>query len=248
MELRLRRSEYTSEEEVVGRKDQPLTGPPRHEVQSAAAVLKYSLPFCTVKLPPLQNDVLEIRSSQPRPQLYVASCNEHLTTATVHAATAPRCLNRQPQCSAMLSLGEVPYCESAVMKTRLNCHESARMSAAAPTGSIGSIFDVSMGRGGRHQRPTAAELWKGIQWGYLLRRVACGLGAAPQATFVRGPRRYPHWITPYKLTPTLDHIQALFPISALVIRSITPRLAGNPSRGRPIPQRRRRLFRLEAWS
>ena len=223
MELRLRRSEYTSEEEVVGRKDQPLTGPPRHEVQSAAAVLKYSLPFCTVKLPPLQNDVLEIRSSQPRPQLYVASCNEHLTTATVHAATAPRCLNRQPQCSAMLSLGEVPYCESAVMKTRLNCHESARMSAAAPTGSIGSIFDVSMGRGGRHQRPTAAELWKGIQWGYLLRRVACGLGAAPQATFVRGPRRYPHWITPYKLTPTLDHIQALFPISALVIRSITPR-------------------------
>ena len=221
MELRLRRSEYTSEEEVVGRKDQPLTGPPRHEVQSAAAVLKYSLPFCTVKLPPLQNDVLEIRSSQPRPQLYVASCNEHLTTATVHAATAPRCLNRQPQCSAMLSLGEVPYCESAVMKTRLNCHESARMSAAAPTGSIGSIFDVSMGRGGRHQRPTAAELWKGIQWGYLLRRVACGLGAAPQATFVRGPRRYPHWITPYKLTPTLDHIQALFPISALVIRSIT---------------------------
>ena len=222
MELRLRRSEYTSEEEVVGRKDQPLTGPPRHEVQSAAAVLKYSLPFCTVKLPPLQNDVLEIRSSQPRPQLYVASCNEHLTTATVHAATAPRCLNRQPQCSAMLSLGEVPYCESAVMKTRLNCHESARMSAAAPTGSIGSIFDVSMGRGGRHQRPTAAELWKGIQWGYLLRRVACGLEAAPQATFVRGPRRYPHWITPYKLTPTLDHIQALFPISALVIRSITP--------------------------
>ena len=158
MELRLRRSEYTSEEEVVGRKDQPLTGPPRHEVQSAAAVLKYSLPFCTVKLPPLQNDVLEIRSSQPRPQLYVASCNEHLTTATVHAATAPRCLNRQPQCSAMLSLGEVPYCESAVMKTRLNCHERARMSAAAATGSIGSIFDVSKARGGRQQRPTGFEV------------------------------------------------------------------------------------------
>ena len=55
-------------------------------------------------------------------------------------------------------LSEVPYCESAVMKTRLNCHESARMSAAAATGSIGSIFDASMARGGRQQRPTAAEM------------------------------------------------------------------------------------------
>ena len=180
MELRLRRSEYTSEEEVVGRKDQPLTGPPRHEVQSAAAVLKYSLPFCTVKLPPLQNDVLEIRSSQPRPQLYVASCNEHLTTATVHAATAPRCLNRQPQCSAMLSLGEVPYCESAVMKTRLNCHESARMSAAAPTGSIGSIFDVSMGRGGRHQRPTRPSCGRGSNGGTSFAALHAALGRRPK--------------------------------------------------------------------
>ena len=69
----------------------------------------------------------------------------------MHSATAPRCLERQPQRSAMLSLSEVPYCESAVMKTRLSCHESARMSAAAATGSIGSIFDVSMTRGGRQQ-------------------------------------------------------------------------------------------------
>jgi hypothetical protein len=41
------------------------------------------------------------------------------------------------------------------MKTRLNCHERARMSAAAATGSIASIFDISMARGGRQQRPTA---------------------------------------------------------------------------------------------
>ena len=131
---------------------------PRHEARPAAAVLKYSPPFCTVKLRPLQNDELEIRSCEPRPQLHMASCNEHLSTATVHASTAPRCLERQPQRSAMLSLSEVPYCESAVMKTRLNCHESARMSAAAATGSIGSIFDASMARGGRQQRPTAAEM------------------------------------------------------------------------------------------
>ena len=98
-----------------------------------------------VKLRPLQNDELEIRPFEPRPQLQVASCNEHLSTATVYAATAPRCLERQPQRSAMLSLSEVPYCESAVMKTRLSCHKSARMSAATATGSIGSIFDACGG-------------------------------------------------------------------------------------------------------
>ena len=188
-ELRSRRSNDTVEEEVVGRKGQPLTGPPRHEVQPAAAALKYSQPFCTVKLRPLQNDVLEIRPFQPRPQLHIASCNEHLSTATVHSATAPRCLERQPQRSAMLSLSEVPYCESAVMKTRLNCHERARMSAAAATGSIGSIFDVSMARGGRQQRPTATELWRVMRGVYLSVLRGVGLGAAPQTTFVRGPRK-----------------------------------------------------------
>ena len=143
------------QEVVVGTQEQPPTGPPRHEARLAAAVLKCSPPFCTVKVRPLQNDVLEIRPFEPRPQLQMVSCDEHLSTATVHSRTAPRCLERPPQRSAMLSLSEVPYCESAVMKTRLNCHESARMSAAAATGSIGSIFDVSMGRGGRLQRPTA---------------------------------------------------------------------------------------------
>ena len=139
------------QEVVVGTQEQPPTGPPRHEARLAAAALKYSLPFCTVKVRPLQNDVLEIRPFEPRPQLHIV--NKHLSTATVHSRTAPHCLERQPQRSAMLSLSEVPYCESAVMKTRLNCHESARMSAAAATGSIGSIFDVSMVRGGRQQRP-----------------------------------------------------------------------------------------------
>jgi hypothetical protein len=177
------------QEVVVGTQEQPPTGPPRHEARPAAAAMKYSLPFCTVKLRPLQNDVLEIRPFQPRPQLHIASCNEHLSTATVHSATAPRCLERQPQRSAMLSLSEVPYCESAVMKTRLNCHERARMSAAAATGSIASIFDISMARGGRQQRPTAAELWK-APWGvYLSVLRGFGLGEAPQATFVWGSRR-----------------------------------------------------------
>ena len=224
MELRLRRSEYTSEEEVVGRKDQPLTGPPRHEVQSAAAVLKYSLPFCTVKLPPLQNDVLEIRSSQPRPQLYVASCNEHLTTATVHAATAPRCLNRQPQCSAMLSLGEVPYCESAVMKTRLNCHESARMSAAAPTGSIGSIFDVSMARGGRQREADSGRAVEGPVEGSIDFRRRRQPGAAPPSNFAAEvnlwnplghpvPNLHQPWTTP----------RALLANVGTPYQSITPR-------------------------
>ena len=64
----------------------------------------------------------------------------------------------------MLSLSEVPYCESAVrMKTRLNCHESARMSAATATGSIGSIFDVSMGRGGRQQEADSGRAVEGFR-------------------------------------------------------------------------------------
>jgi hypothetical protein len=72
----------------------------------------------------------------------------------------------------VLSLSRVPCCESGVMKTRLNCHKSARMSADAATGSIGSIFDVSMARGGRQQRPTAAELWK-APWGVYLSGPGC---------------------------------------------------------------------------
>jgi hypothetical protein len=64
----------------------------------------------------------------------------------------------------MLSLGEVPYCESAVMKTRLSCHKSARMSAAAATGSIGSMFDVSMEqRRSADSGLSAAELWR-VLW------------------------------------------------------------------------------------
>ena len=66
----------------------------------------------------------------------------------------PRCLERQLQRSVMLSLNGLPCCESSVMKAWLNCLESARVSAAAATGSIGSIFDVSMVRGGRQQRPS----------------------------------------------------------------------------------------------
>jgi len=75
--------------EVVGCsfQEQPPTGPPRHKARLAAAALKCSPPFPTV-----QNDVLEIRPFEPRPQLYIPSCNEHLSTATVHAMTAPRCL------------------------------------------------------------------------------------------------------------------------------------------------------------
>lgn len=71
-ELHSRRSECTSEEEVVGRKEQPLTGPQWHKVQPAAAALKFSPPFCTVKVRPLQNDVLEIRFYETRPKLQAA--------------------------------------------------------------------------------------------------------------------------------------------------------------------------------
>ena len=45
---------------------------------------------------------------------------------------------------AMLSLNEVLCCESSVMKAWLNCLESARTSAAAASGAIARIFDVSM--------------------------------------------------------------------------------------------------------
>jgi hypothetical protein len=62
----------------------------------------------------------------------------------------------------MLSLSEVPYCESAVMKTRLNCHESAQMSAAAAIGSIGSIFDVSMARGGSAAEADSGRAVEGV--------------------------------------------------------------------------------------
>ena len=177
------------QEVVVGTQEQPPTGPPRHEARPAAAAIEVLAALTTVKLRPLQNDVLEIRPVQTRPQLHIVSCNEHLSTAAVHSRTAPRCLEHQPERSAMLSLSEVPYCESAVMKTRLNCHESARTSAAASTGSIGSTFDASMARGGRQQRPTAAELWKGFRGDTSVVFSGVGLGAAPQTTFVRGPRR-----------------------------------------------------------
>ena len=59
-ELHSRRSDCTLEEEVVGRKEQPLTGPQWHKVQPAGAAMKCPPPFCTVKLRPMQNDVLEI--------------------------------------------------------------------------------------------------------------------------------------------------------------------------------------------
>ena len=45
-------------------------------------------------------------------------------------------LKRQLQNSAMLYHSEVICCELVVVKTRLNCHESARMSAVAAIGSI----------------------------------------------------------------------------------------------------------------
>ena len=105
--------------------------------------------------------------------------DEHLSTMTVHAATAPSCLERQPQQHAMLSLSEVPRYESGMMKTRLTDLESARVSAAASTGSIGSILDAFMGRGGRPQRPTAAELWKGLRGGPSFADARDELGAAP---------------------------------------------------------------------
>ena len=54
-----------------------------------------------------------------------------------------------PQLSARLSLGDVPCCESGVMKTQVNRHDSARMSAVAAIGSIGSTVHVSIvDRGG----------------------------------------------------------------------------------------------------
>ena len=52
----------------------------------------------------------------------------------------------------MLLLNEVLCCESSVMKAWLNCLESARTSAAAATGAIARIFDVSMVGGGRPER------------------------------------------------------------------------------------------------
>ena len=90
----------------------------------------------------------------------------------------------------MLSLSDVPCCESGVMKTQLSCHKSARRSAAAATGSIGSIIDVSMqgteevGSRGRE----ASEQKEGFQGSYTAVFSGVGLGAAPQATFVWGPR------------------------------------------------------------
>ena len=54
--------------------------------------------------------------------------------------TASMLLKRQLQNSAMLYHSEVICCELVVVKTRLNCHESARMRAVAAIGSIGSTF------------------------------------------------------------------------------------------------------------
>ena len=159
--------------------------------QSAAATVKYSLPFCTVKLPPLQNDVLEIRCCETRPQLQHPSSNDQLNWLDLRAATASTlgCLKRQVQCSVMLSLNGLPCCESSVMKASLNCLESARVSAAA-TGSIGSIFDVSMGRrrsaaGRQRPRPVGVplEAYKGSLCA-LRARGAAPITTAPSDFFV----------------------------------------------------------------
>ena len=57
----------------------------------------------------------------------------------------------------MLSLNEVLCCESSVMEAWLNCLESARTSAAAATGAIARIFDVSMVGGDGDARPIGAS-------------------------------------------------------------------------------------------
>ena len=53
-----------------------------------------------------------------------------------------------------------------MMEARLNCHERARMSAAASTGSIESIPDVFMGRGGRQQRLSRSDSSGGSTEGF----------------------------------------------------------------------------------
>ena len=112
-ELHSRRSECTSEEDVVGRKEQPLTGPQWHKVQPAAAALKYSPPFCTVKLRPLQNDVLENRLYETRPKHQAAEQQRaNQMVPKFHAATASRCLERQLKHRVMLSLSGLPRCKS----------------------------------------------------------------------------------------------------------------------------------------
>ena len=91
------------------------------------------------------------------------------------------CLKQAPTAAhAMLSLSEVPCCESSVMKAWLDCLESARMSAAAATGSIASIFDVSMVGRGRQERPSSREKEGGVPWRYNGSFCAhCAAGGAP---------------------------------------------------------------------
>ena len=99
------------------------------------------------------------------PSFKQPSGNEQLKWFKIHTATASSCLERQLKHRVMLSLSGLPCCKSSVIKACMNCLESARMNANAATGSIGSIFDASMARGGRQQRPTAAELRRGSREG-----------------------------------------------------------------------------------
>ena len=84
------------QEVVVGTQEQPPTGPPRHEARPAAAAIEVLAALTTVKLRPLQNDVLEIRPVQTRPQLHIVSCNEHLSTAASRALEDSSSLPRAP--------------------------------------------------------------------------------------------------------------------------------------------------------
>ena len=138
-----------------------------------------------MKLRPLQNDVLEIRLCEARPQLQQSSSNEQLNQFEIRAATAPCCFEHQLHAvHATLSLSEVPGCESSMMKAWLSCLESARMSVGAAIGSMASIFDVFMVGGGRQRGRSSREGEFSV--GPLLlglprRDLACEFGAPPQS-------------------------------------------------------------------
>ena len=78
-------------------KEQPLTGPPRHEVQPAAAALECSLPFCTVKRRPLQNGVLGLCLCEARPQLQQPTTMSNSISLKSVQRTASGRLERQLQ-------------------------------------------------------------------------------------------------------------------------------------------------------
>ena len=81
---------------------------------------------------------------------------EQLNCFEIHAATA--FMPRAPTAAhAMLSLSEVPCCESSVMKAWLNCHPRERAGERRRRHwfHCASIFDVSMVGGGGHR----ARFW-----------------------------------------------------------------------------------------